>query len=255
MAATKAKRKCDLVCMDPSCQADCSVQENRGPEGETRICTHSARAPVDGQCTCKPWARQIARIEKHSSPPLPVPLSFVSVLVFVFPALLARLENMASAEHTCIFCKIANKQPTNAKGDVTELLYEDDEVVAFRDIHPLATRHILVIPKQHIANIYSLDGESIPLVDKMSQAAHTVLEQLGVSPEDRQLGFHVPPFNMMAHLHMHTLGKPFLGWLGPWAFPDAPNGSWWYLGAERLTRALQKGKDNATAGTWNWNWL
>ena len=54
----------------------------------------------------------------------------------------------------CIFCKIV-------KGEIpTEKVYEDEKVLAFKDINPAAPIHVLVIPKEHFDNIYDLDGET-----------------------------------------------------------------------------------------------
>ena len=55
----------------------------------------------------------------------------------------------------CIFCKIANKEINSA------LIYEDESVVAFRDLNPQAPQHILIVPKKHVANITELNDKEL----------------------------------------------------------------------------------------------
>lgn len=60
----------------------------------------------------------------------------------------------------CIFCKIINKEIP------ADIVYEDDEVLAFRDINPQAPVHILVIPKKHISSIIEIENDDEALVRK-----------------------------------------------------------------------------------------
>ena len=61
----------------------------------------------------------------------------------------------------CVFCKIA-------AGEIpTTLLYKDEQIVAFRDIHPLAPVHILIIPRKHVVSVVELTDEDLPLVAAM----------------------------------------------------------------------------------------
>ena len=60
----------------------------------------------------------------------------------------------------CIFCKIINKEIP------ADIVYEDDEVLAFRDIHPQAPVHILVIPKKHISSIMDIKNADEFLIRK-----------------------------------------------------------------------------------------
>ena len=72
----------------------------------------------------------------------------------------------------CIFCKIAN-------GEIpTDLLYEDDEVVAFRDLNPVAPTHVLVVPKRHYVDI--ADGVPGSTVEAMIRAANLIVEREGI---------------------------------------------------------------------------
>ncbi|KAI9206806.1 HIT-like domain-containing protein [Polychytrium aggregatum] len=153
--------------------------------------------------------------------------------------------------HSCIFCQIAEKSP---EGGNRKLLYEDADFVAFHDINPSAQQHILVIPRSHIDNIYNLTAESLSLLDNMTQVGHTVLNDLGVKPEDRQFGFHVPPFTSVPHLHMHGFGKPFKNWLRTIKYPSSYHGCRWWIDMERLRSSIERAKAQSLPGTWSWSW-
>jgi len=100
----------------------------------------------------------------------------------------------------CIFCKIANK---NIK---TEFVYEDENVVAFSDIHPIAPVHILIIPKKHIESINDLESREIAA--SLLMAARKIAEVFNISENGykflirngRQGGQEVK------HLHAHVIG-------------------------------------------------
>ena len=102
----------------------------------------------------------------------------------------------------CIFCQIvAGKVP----GDI---LYQDEKVMAFRDIHPLAPTHVLVVPKHHIPSLADLTDDEIPLIGHMTKVANQLARQEGIAESGYRLiissgeqGGQVVP-----HLHMHLLG-------------------------------------------------
>ena len=71
-------------------------------------------------------------------------------------------EQKREEETDCVFCKIVA-----GKTD-TELLYEDESIVCFRDIHPDALHHYLVIPKAHTPNVKYLSSEHIPLIEEFT---------------------------------------------------------------------------------------
>lgn len=81
----------------------------------------------------------------------------------------------------CIFCKII-------KGEVpADKVYEDDEILAFYDIHPAAPVHILVIPKKHIASLVEMKEEDEKLIGKIYSVINTVAKNKGISEK----GFRV----------------------------------------------------------------
>lgn len=102
----------------------------------------------------------------------------------------------------CIFCRIvAGELP----GDV---LYQDDEVMAFRDINPLAPTHVLIIPKRHINSLADLKDDDTQIIGHMAGVANKLARQEGVAGKGYRLvvssgadGGQVVP-----HLHMHLLG-------------------------------------------------
>src|SRR3989339_1406077 len=75
----------------------------------------------------------------------------------------------------CVFCKIALKEIP------ADIVYEDNDVIAFRDAHPIAPVHILVIPKKHIASIADISDEDTLLMGKLDAAAKKIAEDLKIS--------------------------------------------------------------------------
>ncbi|RIA98743.1 HIT-like domain-containing protein [Glomus cerebriforme] len=119
----------------------------------------------------------------------------------------------------CTFCAISSER------DFTSLLYVDENVVAFNDIKPAATHHVLVVPKKHIPNVNSLKNDDLETVKKMkevglqiiSRRLHESVDDLQKNYQDKkertyQIGFVSPPFNSINHIHMHVLSKPIKTW-------------------------------------------
>lgn len=109
----------------------------------------------------------------------------------------------------CVFCKIINKEIK------AEILYESDDVLAFKDAHPLAPVHILIIPKEHIEGINFL-GETekdVLLAGKMIIAAKKIAEKEGIGKKGYKLLFRVgrDGGQEVLHIHLHLLGGARLG--------------------------------------------
>jgi len=108
----------------------------------------------------------------------------------------------------CIFCKIA-------AGELgTTFVYESPEIVAFRDIHPRAPVHILIIPRRHIAQVSALAEADTELVGKLIYVAKQVAEQEGLAERGYRLVFNCGPDSgqEVPHIHLHLLGGRRLGW-------------------------------------------
>jgi histidine triad (HIT) family protein len=102
----------------------------------------------------------------------------------------------------CVFCKIV-------AGEIAaDVLYQDDQVIAFRDINPVAPTHLLIIPKKHIPSLAQLRDAEMPLIGHMAKVANQLAREEGVFESGYRLaiacgkqgGQSVP------HLHMHLVG-------------------------------------------------
>ncbi len=102
----------------------------------------------------------------------------------------------------CIFCKIiAGTAPA-------EILYRDDEAVAFRDIRPAAPVHILIVPIKHIASVNELNAKDEGLVGHLFTIACQVAGQAGIRQTGYRCILNTGPDSGQAvfHLHLHVLG-------------------------------------------------
>jgi histidine triad (HIT) family protein len=104
----------------------------------------------------------------------------------------------------CIFCKIIEKTiPAN-------IVYEDDQLLAFHDIHPKAPVHILVIPKKHIASLVEAQfDQDANLLGYLMTRLPIIAAQLGLTEGFRTI-FNTGPAGgqEVYHLHAHLLGEP-----------------------------------------------
>lgn len=102
----------------------------------------------------------------------------------------------------CVFCKIARKEIP------ADIVYEDDDVIAFRDAHPIAPVHVLVIPKKHIASIADISAEDTLLMGKLIATAKKIAEDLQISEKGYKLLFRVGEHGgqEVGHIHLHLLG-------------------------------------------------
>jgi len=102
----------------------------------------------------------------------------------------------------CIFCQIvAGKVPS-------EILYQDEEVIAFRDINPQAPTHLIIIPKRHIPSLAHLSGELSSVIEHMVEAANKLAEREGISETGYRLVINCGQWGgqLVPHLHMHLIG-------------------------------------------------
>ncbi len=108
----------------------------------------------------------------------------------------------------CIFCKIIDGQIP------ADLIYQDDSIVAFRDINPHAPTHVLIIPKKHIEKISDLNEEDAELVGKMVLVAKKIAEDEGITESGFRLVFNnnKDAGQEVFHIHLHLLGGRKFSW-------------------------------------------
>ena len=109
----------------------------------------------------------------------------------------------------CIFCKIvAGELPS-------ERLYEDDEIVAFRDISPQAPFHGIIIPRAHIATLNDLRDEQAPLMGRFFVVARQLASEHGLAGYRVVVNTNAEGGQVVYHVHMHLLGgRQMRGQLG-----------------------------------------
>ena len=101
----------------------------------------------------------------------------------------------------CIFCN----------WETQDVVFTDEKTVVFNDKYPMAKIHILVIPKEHIDNINSLNENHLELLKQMKTNALNHIKKINPEINENEIifGFHTPPFNSINHLHMHCIVPPF----------------------------------------------
>lgn len=102
----------------------------------------------------------------------------------------------------CIFCKIANKEIP------AEILFEDDSVIAFKDVKPIAPVHVLLIPREHIRSVAELKEEDSGLMGHMILSAKKIADDLGIAEGGYKLLIRVGRNGgqEVDHLHLHLIG-------------------------------------------------
>lgn len=108
----------------------------------------------------------------------------------------------------CIFCRIGS-------GDLeAKLVYDDDDLVAFRDLNPQAPTHVLLIPRRHISTVNDLDGADAQLVGKLVLAAKRLAQDEGIAEEGYRLVLNCNrgAGQSVFHIHLHLLGGRPMTW-------------------------------------------
>jgi histidine triad (HIT) family protein len=108
----------------------------------------------------------------------------------------------------CLFCKIVSGE---IKADV---VYEDDQVLAFRDTNPQAPTHVLVVPKRHIATLNDLSAADAELVGRLYLAAQQVARDEGIDAAGYRtvINCNAQAGQTVFHIHLHLLGGRAMGW-------------------------------------------
>jgi len=108
----------------------------------------------------------------------------------------------------CLFCKIV-------AGEIpAEIIYEDDRVLAFRDISPQAPTHALVIPRKHIATLNDLQPDDAELVGQMLLAAKAIAAKDDIADDGYRTVFNcnAGAGQTVFHIHLHVLGGRPMNW-------------------------------------------
>ena len=108
----------------------------------------------------------------------------------------------------CLFCKIVAGQIPGA------IVYQDDRVVAFKDINPQAPMHVLVVPRRHIATLNDLAPEEDGLVGEMVRRAAALAKEHGHADRGYRTVFncHADAGQTVFHIHLHVLGGRSFTW-------------------------------------------
>ncbi len=107
----------------------------------------------------------------------------------------------------CLFCKIANREIS------TDFVYENGDLVAFKDLHPKAPVHVLVIPKKHIASLNDAKEEDAALLGGLLLAAKEVAVKTSIHQRGYRLILNCGEDGgqIIGHLHLHVLGGTKIG--------------------------------------------
>jgi len=108
----------------------------------------------------------------------------------------------------CIFCKIIHSEIPS------EIVYQDDRVVAFNDSNPQAPTHILICPRKHIATLNELTEDDTQLVGHMIQSGQRLAKQMDLAEGGYRLVFNCNPGagQTVYHIHLHLLGGRKFSW-------------------------------------------
>ena len=108
----------------------------------------------------------------------------------------------------CIFCKIINREIPS------KIIYEDDKILAFKDIDSQAPVHVLVIPKQHIPSLNAIDESNIDIISHISMTIPKLARELEVHDSGYRVVVNCGKDGgqSVGHLHYHILGRRSLAW-------------------------------------------
>jgi histidine triad (HIT) family protein len=109
---------------------------------------------------------------------------------------------------TCIFCQIAEKKIP------ATIIYEDEHVVAFDDLHPKAPIHKLIIPRKHLDTLNDASADDKELLAHMLLAAQKLAKQLGIAEDGYRILMNVNKGGgqVIFHIHLHLLGGRIMNW-------------------------------------------
>ncbi|CAM3543980.1 histidine triad nucleotide-binding protein [Halomonas lysinitropha] len=108
----------------------------------------------------------------------------------------------------CLFCKIIEREIP------ADIVYEDDDVLAFNDINPQAPTHMLIVPKQHIATLNDIEEGDLALVGRLQFTAAKLAEEKGFAEEGYRVVMNCNDQGgqTVFHIHMHLMGGRRFTW-------------------------------------------
>lgn len=103
---------------------------------------------------------------------------------------------------SCIFCKIVSNEAQ------ATVVYKDEQVTAFRDVHPVAPTHILIVPNKHIESVRALEAEDEQLMGHIFTVARKLADEEGISTDGFRLitNSGANGGQTVFHLHVHLIG-------------------------------------------------
>ncbi|EPC02281.1 HIT family hydrolase [Litchfieldella anticariensis FP35 = DSM 16096] len=108
----------------------------------------------------------------------------------------------------CLFCKIINREIPS------DIVYEDEDVLAFNDINPQAPTHVLLIPKRHVATLNDLKEDDLALVGRMTFSAAKLANEYGFAEDGYRvvMNCNEKGGQSVYHIHMHLMGGRRFTW-------------------------------------------
>ena len=109
---------------------------------------------------------------------------------------------------SCLFCKIISREIP------ASIVYEDDRVLAFNDINPQASTHVLVVPKRHIPTLNDLEPDDDGIVGELVRRAAAIARERGIDAAGYRTVFNTnrDAGQTVFHIHLHLIGGRSLAW-------------------------------------------
>ena len=101
----------------------------------------------------------------------------------------------------CVFCQIAKKELSS------DIIYQDEQIIAFKDIKPLAPIHYLILPKKHISSLNDITIEDKDLMGELMIAAQKIAREKNIPAYKLQVNVGLDAGQMIDHLHIHLLAN------------------------------------------------
>jgi len=101
----------------------------------------------------------------------------------------------------CIFCQITKKETK------TEIIYENENICVFKDIHPLAPTHLLIVPKKHIPSLNDVEIEDKTLMGELILTSQKIAKNMSLGGYKLQINVGRPAGQIVDHLHLHLLAN------------------------------------------------